>query len=92
MLYPESFDVIVVGGGHAGTEAALAAALAGLRDRGVTTVIITHRASILAAVDKILILRAGQVEAFGRRDEILPRLTRAAQTPPPRPLAAIGQG
>jgi ABC-type protease/lipase transport system fused ATPase/permease subunit len=73
-------------------EAALAAALAGLRDRGVTTVIITHRASILAAVDKILILRAGQVEAFGRRDEILPRLTRAAQTPPPRPLAAIGQG
>ncbi len=26
MLYPESFDVIVIGGGHAGTEAALAAA------------------------------------------------------------------
>ncbi|MFN9011341.1 MAG: FAD-dependent oxidoreductase, partial [Pseudomonadota bacterium] len=26
MLHPESFDVIVVGGGHAGTEAALAAA------------------------------------------------------------------
>ena len=26
MLYPQEFDVIVVGGGHAGTEAALAAA------------------------------------------------------------------
>jgi tRNA uridine 5-carboxymethylaminomethyl modification enzyme len=26
MLYPEQFDVIVVGGGHAGTEAALATA------------------------------------------------------------------
>ncbi len=25
MNFPESFDVIVVGGGHAGTEAALAA-------------------------------------------------------------------
>ncbi len=73
-------------------EAALAAALGRLRQDGVTTVIITHRASILAAVDKILILRAGQVEAFGRRDEILPRLTRPAQNPPPRPLAAIGQG
>ena len=68
-------------------EAALATALGRLREAGVTTVIITHRANILAAVDKILLLRAGAVEAFGRRDEILPRLTRPAQ--PPRPVTAI---
>ena len=70
-------------------EAALAAALGRLRQAGVTTVIITHRANILAAVDKILLLRAGAVEAFGRRDEILPRLTRPAQ--PPRPITAIAK-
>jgi len=69
-------------------EAALAAALERLRTARITTVIITHRANILAAVDKILLMRAGQVEAFGRRDDILPKLTRPAQSP--RPVAAIG--
>lgn len=72
-------------------EQALFNMLMTLKQRMCTTIIITHRTSVLPAADKILVMRDGQVAAFGPRDEILSALRqaqRAAQAISTSPSAA----
>jgi ATP-binding cassette subfamily C protein/ATP-binding cassette subfamily C protein EexD len=54
---------------------ALAGALRALKQRGCTVVMICHRPSLVQNMDKVLLLRDGQVELFGPREEVLPKLT-----------------
>lgn len=58
-------------------DAALSAALLELKMRGTTFVVMTHRTSVLAVADKMLVLREGVQQAFGPRDEVLAALRKA---------------
>ncbi|MHA1536202.1 MAG: type I secretion system permease/ATPase [Alphaproteobacteria bacterium] len=55
-------------------EQALLNTLIDLKKRKSTIIVIAHRPNILQLVDKILVLRDGQVAAFGPRDEVLAKV------------------
>ena len=61
-------------------DAALANAIATLKQMGTTFVVMTHRSSILGVADKILLMREGTQQAFGPRDEVLAALQQKAQS------------
>jgi PrtD family type I secretion system ABC transporter len=63
---------------HQGDEALLRT-LHGLKEEGVTVLIVAHRPSLLRGVDKLLVLREGAVEMFGPRGVIMAKLTRPVQ-------------
>lgn len=59
-------------------EAALLAVIKQLKAEGTTVVMVAHRPSLLRDVDKILVLKEGQLAGFGPRDEVMARVTGAA--------------
>ncbi|MYN30498.1 type I secretion system permease/ATPase [Duganella levis] len=60
-------------------EQALVQAVADLRARGKTIVLITHRTNAIAVTNKLLILRDGVVAAFGETNQVLAALNEANQ-------------
>jgi ATP-binding cassette subfamily C exporter for protease/lipase len=72
-------------------DAALAAALAQASARGAVVVVITHRTSVLGVANKMLVLRDGQQQAFGARDEVLAALNQAARQAAAQAPMALGQ-
>ncbi|MCK0505531.1 type I secretion system permease/ATPase [Aromatoleum anaerobium] len=70
-------------------EQALVLTLAELRQERTTVVVITHKASLVAPLDYLLVLREGRMELLGPRDEVLARLSGSAQ---PAAAAELMQG
>ena len=68
-------------------DAALASAIAQLKSRGTTFVVMTHRTSVLGVADKMLVLNEGQTQLFGPRDEVLKALSDAANKARPGVVA-----
>jgi len=63
-------------------EQALVQTLLALKAQGTTILVITHRTSVLQAVDLMLLLVEGQVKAYGPRDQVLAALQQGkAQAP-----------
>lgn len=63
-------------------EAALSAAVAGLKARGCTVVVIGHRPSTMQMVDKLAVLVDGVLQDFGQAEALM------AKYSPPRPTGA----
>jgi PrtD family type I secretion system ABC transporter len=62
-------------------EAALIRSFAQLKAQGTTLIVVSHKPALLAGVDKILLLKGGQMALFGPRDAVFAKLmeNRASQ-------------
>ena len=82
-------------------DAALTEAIASVRRRGGIAIVIAHRPSALAAVNKVLVMANGQARAFGPKDEVLRNMLQTvppsgpapeALQKPEKPVALQGEG
>jgi PrtD family type I secretion system ABC transporter len=55
-------------------EAALLAALADLKSRGVTVIMVSHNPTLMASLDKLALLKEGTLEMFGPSAAVLAKL------------------
>jgi PrtD family type I secretion system ABC transporter len=62
-------------------EQALVAAILAMKQSGITVVLVTHKVSITAGMDRMLVLQAGQVKLFGNRAEVMAQLGMSLASP-----------
>jgi len=70
-------------------DAALANAIGAVRARGGIVIVIAHRPSALAHLDKVMVLAGGQIQAIGPRDEVLRKTVQNAAA---ARLKVVGDG
>jgi ATP-binding cassette subfamily C protein len=69
-------------------EEALTRAILGVRERGGIIVVVAHRPSAIAGVDRLLMMSQGRVQAIGPKDEVLSKVLQRPLAIP-RPLKVV---
>lgn len=71
-------------------ERALALALQQIKLTGATVFVIAHRTSILAQLDRLLVMNAGTISLYGPRDQVLAQLNANQSAAQQKPAARAG--
>jgi ATP-binding cassette subfamily C protein len=72
-------------------ETSLIAAMKRMKEDGVTLIVVAHRIGVLGNVDKLLLLKNGQIELFGPRDTVIRKIMEMQATTRPMPTAHAGE-
>jgi ATP-binding cassette subfamily C protein len=70
---------------------ALTRAVRAARERGAIVVVVAHRPIGIEAVDQILVLRDGRMQAFGPKDQVLAQVLQP-RVAPPAPIKIVSEG
>jgi len=69
---------------------ALTRAIRGARERGAVVVVVAHRPVGIEAVDQLLVLKDGRVQAFGPKETVLGQVIQ--RVAPPTPIKIVSEG
>ena len=70
-------------------EIALSQALENAKEAGTTVVIVTHRMSVATTCDRVMMMRDGQIEAFGPPSEVFEHLKKHQQSAQAGPISSF---
>ena len=70
---------------------ALTRAIRGARERGAIVVVVAHRPIGIEAVDQILVLKDGRMQAFGLKEQVLAQVLQQ-RVAPPSPIKIVSEG
>jgi len=62
-----------------------------LKAQGKTVFLITHRTQIVGVADRILVLRDGNIQLYGTREQVIAALQPKAAQPPPAGAGGAAQ-